>query len=65
MFSLQLRLFRPCMRLMRWLQGRFPTHDVDTYVRFRRRADRLADWVMRPPRGIAVEPAVIGNVPGE
>ena len=63
--SLQLCFFRPWMRLMRWFQGRFPTHDVDAYVRFRRRADRLADRVMRPPRGITVEPAVIGNVPGE
>jgi monoterpene epsilon-lactone hydrolase len=63
--SLQFHCFRPWMLLMRWFQGRFPSHDAHAYVRFRRRADRLAGWVMRTPRDVTVAPAVIGGIPGE
>ena len=63
--SLQFYLYRPMMRVMRWWQKRFPVHDVDAFVRFRRRADRLADLMMRPPRGVTVESSTISGVTGD
>ncbi len=65
MSSLQFYLFKPLMRIMRQSQARFPVHDVNAFVRFRRRADRLADLMMRPPRGIIVEHGNVNGVSGD
>lgn len=62
--SLQLYLFRPIMRVFRRWQARFATHDVQAYVRFRERADRLADLMMHPPHGVSVENTTVGGVIG-
>lgn len=63
--SLAFYLFRPLMRVMRWMQARFPVQDADAFVRFRRRADRLADLAMRPSRGVAVRRESVGGVAGD
>ncbi len=65
MSSLQFYLFKPLMRIMRQSQARFPVHDINAFVRFRRRADRLADLMMRPPRGIIVEHGNVNGVSGD
>jgi monoterpene epsilon-lactone hydrolase len=61
--SLQLYLLKPLMRLMRRSQARFAVHDAEAFVRFRRRADRIADVWMRPPRGVPIAHTTVGGVP--
>jgi acetyl esterase/lipase len=51
------------MRLMRRSQVRFRVHNAEAFVRFRRRADRIADVFMRPPRGVAITRGSVGGVP--
>ena len=63
--SLQFTLYRALMRVMRRYQARFPVQDADALVRFRRRADRVADLMMRLPRGVEVENASVGGVGGD
>jgi acetyl esterase/lipase len=50
------------MRLMYHAQARFKMRDAKAFVRFRQRADRLADLVMRPPRGVSIEGTTVGGV---
>lgn len=63
--SPQLILLRPMMVAMRWAQARFPVHDAQAFVRFRRRAERLAGLILHPPRGVAVKRGSLGDVAGE
>lgn len=63
--SVQFHLFRLVMPVLRRMQARFPTQGLHAYVRFRRRADRIADLVMRPPRGVTVMPETVGGVDGD
>jgi acetyl esterase/lipase len=53
------------MRVVRRVQARFPVQDADTVVRFRQRADRLADVVMRPSRGVTVQRETVAGVAGD
>jgi acetyl esterase/lipase len=63
--SLRLLLLRPAMIAMRWAQARFPVEDAQAFVSFRGRAERLAGLVLHPPRGVAMEKAILGDVAGE
>ena len=63
--SLQFYLFRWMMRIFRGIQVRFPTQDGNAFVRFRQRADWMADKIMSPPRGVIVESTAIGGVEGD
>ncbi|MCC7451153.1 MAG: alpha/beta hydrolase [Anaerolineae bacterium] len=63
--SLPYYIFKPMMRLTQRMQANFPMQDVNAYVRFRRRTDRMANLTMRLPRGVAVEHAAVGGVPGD
>jgi monoterpene epsilon-lactone hydrolase len=65
MSSVQFHFFRLTMRVLHRIQARFPTQDVDAFVVFRRRADRVADLAMRPPPGVTVRPATIDGVGGD
>ena len=53
------------MRVVRRMQARFPVQDEDALVRFRQRADRLADLAMRPPRGVTVQRESVAGVAGD
>lgn len=63
--SLQFYLFRQMMRILRVYQGRFPVQDAEAFVRFRRRAERMAGMLMHPPRGVSVERTTVVDVPGD
>ncbi len=63
--SLQFYLFRSVMRVMRWSQARLPVQNAGLLVRGRRLADRMADAMMHPPRGVTVENTTIGGVVGD
>src|SRR5258707_11059228 len=63
--SLEFYLFKPILWLTRWQQARFPVHDLDAFVRFRERSDRMADRTMHPPRGVTVEKTAIARVAGD
>jgi acetyl esterase/lipase len=63
--SLQFYLLRPLMHLMRWWQPRLSVQGTKALVRFRQRADRIADIMMRVPKGIVVENGIIGGVTGD
>jgi acetyl esterase/lipase len=63
--SLQFYLFKPLMRVMRWWQARLAVQDAKAIVRFRQRADRVADRMMRVPKGIIVENGINGGVAGD
>jgi monoterpene epsilon-lactone hydrolase len=63
--SLAFYVFRPLMRVVRRMQAHFPVQDADALVRFRQRADRLADLAMRPPRGVTVQREPVGGVAGD
>jgi acetyl esterase/lipase len=63
--SFQYHLFKPMMRLNRWMQGRFPADDVSAYAGFSRRSDRMAAMTMRLPSGVSLEQSTIGGVKGE
>ena len=63
--SLVFYIFRPLMRVVRRMQARFPVQDADALVRFRQRADLLADLAMRPPRGVTVRRETIAGVAGD
>lgn len=65
MASLQFYLYRSLMRVMRRYQARFPVQDAGALVRFRQRADRMADLMMRLPRGVDLENASVGGVRGD
>lgn len=39
--------------------------DAEAFVRFRQRAERIAGMLMHPPRGVSVESAAVGDVPGD
>jgi acetyl esterase/lipase len=53
------------MRVVRRIQACFPVQDADALVRFRHRADRLADLAMRPPRGVRVQRDSVAGVAGD
>lgn len=53
------------MRILRVYQGRFPVQDAEAFVRFRRRAERMAGMLMQPPRGVSVESANVADIPGD
>jgi acetyl esterase/lipase len=53
------------MRVLRRMQARFPLQDANALVRFRQRADRLADLAMRPPRGVTVQCETVAGVAGD
>jgi monoterpene epsilon-lactone hydrolase len=63
--SLQYYLMLPLMRLSYWQQARFPAQDVNAYVPFRERSDRMAARTMRPPADVTVEPARVSGVNGD
>lgn len=63
--SFQYHLFKPLMRVARWAQGNFPVHDAQALVRFRRRADRTANALMRPPRDVKIASDSIAGASGD
>jgi len=63
--SFRFYLFRPMMRIVRWVQGRFPVHDPTALYRARVLAERIAGLLIHPPRGISIERGNYGDVAGE
>ncbi|MEW6094356.1 MAG: alpha/beta hydrolase, partial [Chloroflexota bacterium] len=63
--SIQFHLIKPLMYLARWAQGRFPVQDGEAFIRFRRRADRMANTVMHPPREVTMKKESVSGVDGE
>ena len=62
--SLQSRLLPPLLRLQRAYQGRLASRPVEDLVRFRERSDAITSWMIRMPKGVAVEPGTVAGVPG-
>lgn len=61
----QLFLLRPVMAAMRGAQSRFPVHDGQAFVRFRRRAERMAGLILHPPRDVVVQNTSVSGVAGD
>jgi monoterpene epsilon-lactone hydrolase len=63
--SIQYHLFKPLMCLARCLQGIFPVQNSTVLVRFRDRANRLADFFIRPPRDIKIIAGAVAGAAGD
>lgn len=63
--SIRFYLFRPLMRVVRGVQGRFPVHNAAALYRVRTMAERIAGLVIHPPRDVVRESGMISDVAGE
>jgi acetyl esterase/lipase len=63
--SLQYYLFKPLMRFARWAQGNFPAQDVNSFVRFRKLADFIANISIHSPHDVKVVSESLGGVAGD